>query len=120
VLPFEIIETLATGATTAAGTDLGEAMWRIDDLVDLGRDASSGALNWIVELQAGDYTAPPVAFGGTLYVATPDWFFALDEPCPRRHSTAQIAKPLNENPALKRVSNARSELIDITDFAQSK
>ena len=46
-----------------------------------------------------------------------DWFFALDQPCPRRHSTAQIAKPLNENPALKRVSDARSELIDISDFA---
>jgi hypothetical protein len=48
VLPFEIIETLATGATTAAGTKLGVAMWRIDDLVDLGQDASSGALNAIL------------------------------------------------------------------------
>jgi hypothetical protein len=48
VLPFEIIEALATGATTAAGTDLGEAMWRIDDLVDLGQDARTGALNAIL------------------------------------------------------------------------
>jgi hypothetical protein len=43
VLPFEIIETLAGGR--GAGTLLGEAMWRIDDLVDLCEDARSGALN---------------------------------------------------------------------------
>jgi hypothetical protein len=44
VLPFEIIETLA-GGDGPAGTLLGEAMWRIDDLVDLGEDARTGALN---------------------------------------------------------------------------
>jgi hypothetical protein len=52
VLPFEIIETLARGehATTAktAATLLGEAMWRIDDLVDLCADARSGALNGLL------------------------------------------------------------------------
>ncbi len=47
VLPFQIIETLAGGGT-AAGTQLGEAMWLIDDLVDLCQDARSGALNAIL------------------------------------------------------------------------
>ncbi|MEN3317585.1 MAG: hypothetical protein V7643_986 [Mycobacterium sp.] len=49
VLPFEIIETLTNAgrppATPSSGTLLGEAMWRIDDLVDLIDDARSGALN---------------------------------------------------------------------------
>jgi hypothetical protein len=52
VLPFQIIETLARGAETAqepsAGTRLGEAMWRIDDLVDLCDDARSGSLNGVL------------------------------------------------------------------------
>lgn len=52
VLPFEIVHTLSRGAhpTTepAAGTLLGEAMWRIDDLVDLCQDARSGALNSVL------------------------------------------------------------------------
>jgi hypothetical protein len=52
VLPFQIIETLACGADTAqepsAGTRLGEAMWRIDDLVDLCDDARSGSLNGVL------------------------------------------------------------------------
>jgi hypothetical protein len=52
VLPFEIIETLATGGpascTPSAGTLLGEAMWRIDDLVDLCQDARRGALNGVL------------------------------------------------------------------------
>ena len=52
VLPFQIIETLAGGAGTAqepsAGTRLGEAMWRIDDLVDLCDDTRTGALNAVL------------------------------------------------------------------------
>ena len=52
VLPFEIIETLAAGGRAhdrpSAGTLLGEAMWRIDDLVDLCQDARSGALNSVL------------------------------------------------------------------------
>ena len=49
VLPFEIIETITAArrapATPSSGTLLGEAMWRIDDLVDLIADARSSALN---------------------------------------------------------------------------
>jgi hypothetical protein len=45
VLPFEIVAALAGGDDTEAATLLGEAMWRIDDLVDLDDDARSGALN---------------------------------------------------------------------------
>lgn len=52
VLPFQIIETLVRGhlASTepSTGTQLGEAMWRIDDLVDLCQDARSGALNSVL------------------------------------------------------------------------
>jgi hypothetical protein len=52
VLPFQIIETIALGADSpaagSAGTLLGEAMWRIDDLVDLCDDARSGALNGLL------------------------------------------------------------------------
>ena len=44
VLPFEIVGTLA-GHTAGAASNLGEAMWRIDDLVDLCDDARTGALN---------------------------------------------------------------------------
>jgi hypothetical protein len=44
VLPFLIMATLVGGDRDAA-THLGEAMWRIDDLVDLDDDACSGALN---------------------------------------------------------------------------
>jgi hypothetical protein len=44
VLPFQIIATLVGGNIDAA-THLGEAMWRIDDLVDIELDAASGALN---------------------------------------------------------------------------
>jgi hypothetical protein len=47
VLPFEIIETLAAGSQGRA-TLLGEAMWRIDDLVDLCADARGGALNGVL------------------------------------------------------------------------
>jgi hypothetical protein len=49
VLPFEIVETLASGGRgSAEATELGEAMWRIDDLVDLCQDARSGALNAVL------------------------------------------------------------------------
>ena len=49
VIPLEIIETLSTaGSISTAGTLLGEAMWWIDDLVDLCDDAGSGALNGII------------------------------------------------------------------------
>ena len=52
VLPFQIIETLAGGdqapTEPTAGTHLGEAMWRIDDLVDLCQDARSGTLNGVL------------------------------------------------------------------------
>jgi hypothetical protein len=52
VLPFQIIEVLAGGghvpSERTAGTALGEAVWRIDDLVDLCQDAHSGALNSIL------------------------------------------------------------------------
>ncbi len=52
VLPFQIIETLACGkyelTEPTAGTLLGEAMWRIDDLVDLCQDARNGALNGVL------------------------------------------------------------------------
>jgi hypothetical protein len=44
VLPFLIIATLMRGDIDAA-THLGEAMWRVDDLIDLELDAQSGALN---------------------------------------------------------------------------
>jgi hypothetical protein len=48
VLPFEIIATLAGGAAIGAATQLGEAMWLIDDLVDLADDCGTGALNGLV------------------------------------------------------------------------
>jgi hypothetical protein len=52
VMPFQIIENLASGNHAApersAGTLLGEALWRIDDLVDLCQDARSGALNAVL------------------------------------------------------------------------
>ncbi len=58
VLPFQIIETLADAqpgrAEPTAGTQLGEAMWRIDDLVDLCRDARSGSLNSVLLGAGGD------------------------------------------------------------------
>ena len=44
VLPFLIMATLVKGDIDGA-THLGEAMWRIDDLIDLDLDAHSGALN---------------------------------------------------------------------------
>ena len=51
VLPFQIIETLAAadgGSPPTAGTLLGEAMWRIDDLVDLCLDVRGGSLNGVL------------------------------------------------------------------------
>lgn len=53
VMPFQIIETLARGPTQLdgepkAGVLLGEAIWRIDDLIDLCPDARCGALNSVL------------------------------------------------------------------------
>ena len=63
VLPLQIIESLACGTIAteevSAGTLLGEALWRIDDLVDLCQDARSGALNSLL-LRAMD-DAPEIA-----------------------------------------------------------
>ncbi|HTA13603.1 MAG TPA: prenyltransferase/squalene oxidase repeat-containing protein, partial [Solirubrobacteraceae bacterium] len=54
VLPFEIIQTLSGAASRpSVGTLLGEATWRVDDLVDLCRDGRSGSLNGVL-LAAGD------------------------------------------------------------------
>jgi hypothetical protein len=56
VLPFNIIETITTAGRAVAvpsrATVLGEAIWRIDDLVDIVDDARSGALNAVL-LDAG-------------------------------------------------------------------
>jgi hypothetical protein len=55
VLPFEIVGTLTSGDhAPGAAQFLGEAMWRIDDLVDLCDDARTGALNAV--LLASDVT----------------------------------------------------------------
>lgn len=51
VLPFQIIEALAAeerAREPSVGLLLGEAMWRIDDLIDLCQDARRGALNSIL------------------------------------------------------------------------
>jgi hypothetical protein len=52
VLPFEIVGTLVHGGRDtswpSAATLLGEAMWRIDDLVDLCDDTQTGALNAVL------------------------------------------------------------------------
>lgn len=62
VLPFEIIETLAGGTRSSGeagtGTLLGEAMWRIDDLVDVCQDARSGSLNSVLLAAAEDAAEP--------------------------------------------------------------
>lgn len=63
VLPFLIIETIAAGRPApdapTVGTLLGEAMWLIDDLVDLCQDARSGALNAILlALAQGEERGP--------------------------------------------------------------
>ena len=49
VLPFEIVGTLVGGDhASSAARFLGEAMWRIDDLVDLCDDTRTGALNAVL------------------------------------------------------------------------
>jgi hypothetical protein len=48
VVPFQIIETLTRGEAGIAGVQLGEAMWRIDDLVDLCDDARRRSLNGVL------------------------------------------------------------------------
>ncbi len=63
VLPFLIIETIAAGRRApdgpTAATLLGEAMWLIDDLVDLCQDARSGSLNAILLAGAEDEERGP-------------------------------------------------------------
>ena len=60
VLPFQTLSILAGGAPDgpawATATALGEAMWRVDDLVDVGQDAESGALNSLL-VAGGDLDA---------------------------------------------------------------
>ncbi|MET8545640.1 hypothetical protein ABZW03_34140 [Kitasatospora sp. NPDC004799] len=67
VLPFQIIEHLATGLPAlpapTAGTLLGEAMWRIDDLVDLAQDAAGGALNSVLLATADAPRSAPTRDG---------------------------------------------------------
>jgi hypothetical protein len=54
VLPFEIVGTLTQGDhARSAARFLGEAMWRIDDLVDLCDDARTGALNAVLLAATG-------------------------------------------------------------------
>jgi hypothetical protein len=50
VLPFTIIETITVAgrSSDSTATMLGEAIWRIDDLVDIIDDARSGALNGVL------------------------------------------------------------------------
>jgi hypothetical protein len=52
VLPFDIIETITIAGRSptvpSTATMLGEAIWRIDDLVDIIDDARSGALNAVL------------------------------------------------------------------------
>lgn len=52
VLPFRIIELLATGERDRVGRTsadlLGEAMWLLDDLADLVADLGDGALNGVI------------------------------------------------------------------------
>jgi hypothetical protein len=57
VLPFQIIDTLAGGGGSATATLIGEALWRIDDLVDLCQDARSGALNGLLLAAGGELPA---------------------------------------------------------------
>jgi hypothetical protein len=74
VLPFQIIAVLATGAdgglAQAAATALGEAMWRVDDLVDLVEDAASGALNSLLLCDDGRPRIAVVAAAAASYLAT--------------------------------------------------
>jgi putative flavoprotein involved in K+ transport len=61
VLPFQIIETLASGhraTEPTAGTRLGEAMWRIDDLVDLCQDVRRGSHNGVLLASATGVVRP--------------------------------------------------------------
>jgi len=67
VLPFEIIAELAGGDSHAA-TRLGEALWRIDDLVDLEEDRRTGALN-AVALGSIDVEAAAEEAAGKLAAA---------------------------------------------------
>jgi hypothetical protein len=57
VLPFGIISTITNAerepTESSRATMLGEAMWRVDDLVDLVDDARSGALNGVLLAACG-------------------------------------------------------------------
>ena len=54
VLPFQIVGTLAAGDHASSRAQfLGEAVWRIDDLVDLCDDARTGALNSVLLATTG-------------------------------------------------------------------
>ncbi len=63
VLPFQVLEHLVTGTheppAPTAGTLLGEAMWRIDDLVDLTQDARLDALNGLLVANRDPSAAVP-------------------------------------------------------------
>jgi hypothetical protein len=65
VLPFEIIATITNAhrvpAASPTATVLGEAMWRVDDLVDLTEDARSGALNGVL-LAAAEQRGQPARY----------------------------------------------------------
>jgi hypothetical protein len=71
VMPFQTIETLARGPAQLdgepkAGVLLGEAIWRIDDLIDLCSDARCGALNSVLleaqgETEGRDGQHPSIA-----------------------------------------------------------
>lgn len=69
VLPFEIVGTLTQAAhAQRAARFLGEAMWRIDDLVDLCDDARTGALNAVL-LAAGIERGPLEALLASDHIA---------------------------------------------------
>jgi hypothetical protein len=64
VLPFEIISTITNAhrePASSTATVLGEAMWRVDDLVDLTDDARSGALNGVL-LAAAERRGQPARY----------------------------------------------------------
>lgn len=93
VLPFEIIETLAAGEEAGrnhrAGTLLGEAMWKIDDLVDICEDARSGALNAL--LVATGETDDDVGAGLERMLSSPDLAEAASRAAENLHAALQPA-----------------------------
>jgi hypothetical protein len=65
VLPFEIISTITNAelapTDSSRATVLGEAMWRVDDLVDLVDDARHGALNAVLLATSGPHARYDIA-----------------------------------------------------------